>query len=116
MALDGVNSSEAVSAQKNRSKLSQNSISETVSRTAVPGRARGLALLRNSGMPEGPLCYFIFSFFFLSFLFFRVFLRFLRDTSSSFSTVSAQKKKQFGPICVSRAERSNPTNTDVKGR
>ena len=68
-----------------RSILLRRSASLHRSRTAAPGRARGLALLRNSGMPEGPLFYFLFSFFFLGFLFFRVFLRFLRDTSSSFS-------------------------------
>ena len=32
---------------------------------AAPGSVRGLARLRNSGMPEGPLFYFPFSFFFL---------------------------------------------------
>ena len=68
-----------------RSILLRRSASLHRSRTAAPGSARGLALLRNSGMPEGPLFYFPFSFFFLSFLFLRVFLRFLRDTSSSFS-------------------------------
>ena len=53
-------------------------------------------------MPDGPLFYFLFSFFFLSFLFFRVFLRFLRDTSSSFS------KKRAAPAFdeVGKAERT----------
>ena len=83
-----------------RSILLRRSASLHRSRTAAPGRARGLALLRNSGMPEGPLFYFLFSFFFLSFLFFRVFLRFLRDTSSSFP-----KKCLFCPKVARLQER-----------
>ena len=66
-----------------RSILLRRSASLHRSRTAAPGRARGLALLRNlQGCQRGLSVIF---FFLSGFSFFHAFLRFLRDTSSSFS-------------------------------
>ena len=72
-----------------RSILLRRSASLHRSRTAAPGSVRGLARLRNSGMPEGPLFYFPFSFFFLglfSCVFFFVFFETPRLRSLKFQT------------------------------
>ena len=68
-------------------------------------------------MPEGPLFYFPFSFFFLSFLFLRVFLRFLRDASSSFPKTQKHNTlfDQLGSTSPSGDEEVLPRRRDDFG-
>ena len=90
-----------------RSILLRRSASLHRSRTAAPGRARGLALLRNSGMPEGPLFYFLllFSFWvFFSSVFFFVFFETPRLHSQKhwlrYSRERALTCKDKFPTCI----------------
>ena len=82
-----------------RSILLRRSASLHRFRTAAPGRARGLALPRNSGMPEGPLFYFLFLFSFWAFfssVFFFVFFETprLRSQKKRKKTETETKEKE----------------------